>query len=388
MNVIRIAFLIRKLEIGGAERQLAQLAKGLDPKRFCPLVLTFYPGGAFEQELIDAGVRVQCLNKQGRWDLLAFQYRLIRALRDFRPHLIHAFQGPPNLLALLARPLAPGMRVIWGFRASNMDLSKYDYSRRVVATVMRRVSQRMDLAIANSNAGKAHAVSQGYNAAQFLVVPNGIDINTFHHDADIGLAVRRKWGVLDNVPLIGIVARLDRKKDHSTFLAAAAGLSIRHPTVRFVCIGEGSPEREAQLRDEAHELGITEKVIWAGGRTDMAAVYNALDINTLASRFGEGFPNAIGEAMAVGVPCVVTDCGDAALIVDTTGVVVVPGDREKLTAGWEQLLSLSTEDREVLRIRCRDRIKMNFSTESMIARSAEIYADTAKGLLPPVDDRG
>jgi glycosyltransferase involved in cell wall biosynthesis len=373
-NVIRIAFLIRKLEIGGAERQLAQLAAGLDRTRFQPLVLTFYPGGAFEQELIDAGVHVQCLNKSGRWDLLAFQFRLTKALRDFQPHLIHAFQGPPNLFALFARPFVQGMQVIWGFRASNMDLRNYDYSRRIVAAAMRIVSRRMDLAIANSHAGKAHAVSQGYGPEQFRVISNGIDVSTFCPDTEGGQAVRREWNISTDTPLIGLVARLDRKKDHSTFLTAAANLSTRNPSVRFVCVGEGSSERTEQLRNEARALGIAEKVIWAGGRTDMAAVFSALDLNSLTSRFGEGFPNTVGEAMAVGVPCVVTDCGDAALIVDTMGVVAAPGDDKALTAGWERLLSLSKRDRDALRLRCRERIRENFSTEKMISKSAELYA--------------
>ncbi len=383
MNVIRIAFLIRKLEIGGAERQLSLLAAGLDRKRFAPLILTFYPGGEFEKALLDAGVEVRCLNKSGRWDLLSFQYKLTMALRAFNPHLVHAFQGPPNLLALLARPFVSKMRVIWGFRASNTDLGSYDYSRRLVALAMRLSSRRMDMAIANSHAGRHHAVSMGFDSRKFYVVENGIDTGRFVRDMMAGANVRREWGIPTEAPLIGLVARLDVKKDHTTFLTAAAQIAASHPSIRFACIGWGSQQRLKQLQLLACNLGIEEKVTWAGVRSDMQAVYSALDINTLTSKFGEGFPNSVGEAMAVGLPCIVTDCGDAAAIVGETGIVVAPGDAIALAAGWEEILSMPKEKLKGLKGRCRDRIVEHYSTESMIAKSATLYAGLSHGCLEP-----
>ncbi len=88
---IRITFLVRALEVGGAEVQLSAVARGLDPDRFEVSVVCFYAGGALEQEIRDAGVRLCCLNKLGRWDLIPFFFRLLRTMRDLRPDFLHAF---------------------------------------------------------------------------------------------------------------------------------------------------------------------------------------------------------------------------------------------------------------------------------------------------------
>src|SRR6266436_6800917 len=117
---VRIVFLIRALVIGGAERQLVELAKGLDWSVFDVTVLCLYPGGAFADELSDAGVPVISLNKKGRWEVFGFLWRLARELRRLRPDILHPYMSGPNLMAILMKPILPSTRVVWGMRSSNM----------------------------------------------------------------------------------------------------------------------------------------------------------------------------------------------------------------------------------------------------------------------------
>ena len=114
----------------------------------------------------------------------------------------------------------------------------------------------------------------------------------------------------------------------------------------------------------ATKLNLAERIIWAGDQDDMPAVYNAIDIATTSSR-GEGFPNVIGEAMACGVPCVVTDVGDSAHVVGDTGIAVLPTDPEALAAGWLQMLQLSDSQRREMGDRARQRICEKFSVAVM-----------------------
>jgi glycosyltransferase involved in cell wall biosynthesis len=114
-------------------------------------------------------------------------------------------------------------------------------------------------------------------------------------------------------------------KGHKVFIAAAARIVTRHPDVKFVAVGDGSDQQRRALRDLAQELGLTERVIWAGQRLDMPAVISALDLSVSAS-FGEGFSNVLGESMSCGVPCVATNVGDSAKIVGDLGWLVDPGD--------------------------------------------------------------
>ena len=112
-------------------------------------------------------------------------------------------------------------------------------------------------------------------------------------------------------------------------------------------------------------MGIAEKLVWAGVRAEMPAVHNALDLAT-SSSVSEGLPTAIEEAMACGVPCVVTDVGDSALIVGESGIVVPPRNPEALAAGWQACLM---KDRVELGLKARSRILEGFSAERQIMRT-------------------
>ena len=371
--MIRIALLIRKLEPGGAERQLVALANGIDRRHFEPTILTFYPSDGSAAILGTGDAAITDLNKKGRWDLVEFEVRLVRTLRAIRPDIVHAFQGPPNLLALLAKPFVPDLRVVWGERASDMDLSQYDYSRRLTFALNRRVARYADLIVSNSEAGRAHARGHGFPADKLRVIPNGIDTDRFRPDPTAGAAIRREWNVAPDEPLIGLVARLDPKKDHANFLKAAALLKREKPNVKFVCVGGGTAERTTDLHARAGSLGIADRLVWVGERQDMPAVYNALDINTLSSAFGEGFPNTVGEAMAVGIPCVVTDTGDCRRIVEESGVVAPRSDPDAIAEGWRKLLALDDSQRSTLGKSCQDRIVSQYSLPVMIHSMEEIY---------------
>lgn len=374
---IRITFLVRALEVGGAEVQLSAVARGLDPDRFEVSVVCFYAGGALEQEIRDAGVRLCCLNKLGRWDLIPFFFRLLRTMRDLRPDILHAFLGPSNILASLIKPFVPRLRVIWGIRASNMDLSHYDITWRIGFALERRLSRNADRIIANSHAGRDYILDKGFCGDHLEVVPNGIDPGIGRGDLDARRKLRAEWGVAANEKLIGIIARLDPMKDHVTFLRAAAKLVAQRRDTHFVCVGSDGLADGGALRALACELGIADRVIWAGFHTDIAAVHNAIDIHTSSSAFGEGFSNSIAEAMASGVPNTVTDVGDSARIVGELGTVVPPRDPDALADGWRRLLSLDEEERRSLGERCRTRIHDNFSRSAMIKHMSAIYRDEA-----------
>nr|WP_277878921.1 MULTISPECIES: glycosyltransferase [unclassified Coleofasciculus] len=201
-----------------------------------------------------------------------------------------------------------------------------------------------------------------------LVIPNGIDTEHFKPSLETRAKVRTEWEISEDTILIGLVGRLDPMKDHPTFLRAAALLCKQRQDVRFVCVGTGSESYAQKLYQLAKKLDISEKVIWAGARADMPMVYNALDIATSSSSYGEGFSNAIGEAMACSVPCVVTDVGDSSWIVDDTGLVVLPQSSEALLAGW---LTCLGRDRNAMGLKARSRIVEHFSVKQLVEQTEE-----------------
>lgn len=372
--MIEIAFIIRSLECDGAERQLVTLAKGLDKQRFDVTVLYFYSGGVLplEKDLKDSGILAICLQKRGRWDLFGFFWRLVRYLKQINPQVLHGYLEGANLLAIFLKPFFPSTLTIWGIRDSIDRRTINDWLSRRLFTLECLLSRFANLIIANSHAGRAYHLEHGFPADKMVVIPNGIDTERFKPDPEAGARLRAEWGILENTILIGRVGRLHPMKDHSTFLKAATLLCEDRQDVRFVCVGSGPESYTRELYQLADELGISEKVIWAGARADMTAVFNALDIAVSSSCDGEGFPNVIGEAMACGVPCVVTDVGDSAWIVGDTGVVVPPKNPEALAAGWSDLLALTLPERVALGEKARKKIVEDFCVSKMV-QTTELY---------------
>lgn len=367
----RIVILVRKLDQGGAQRQLIALALGLKVLGRDVHVVSFYPGGAFAAELGRRGVPTYVLGKHGRWDTIGFLIRLINCLRHLQPDVIYSFMDVPNILVVTLKPLLTGTRIVWGVRASNMDLSRYNWLSRLAYWLECRLAYFADCIIANSHAGKHYAVANDFPGKKMVVIPNGIDTNYFRFDLKARQRVRSAWGVSENEILVGLVARLDPMKDHPTFLEAASRIAHERHNVRFVCVGDGPAAYAEALKQQAAALGLTNQLIWAGARDDMPAIYSALDIASSSSSYGEGFSNTIAEAMACGTPCVVTDVGDSALIVGNTYNLVSPGDHSALASAIERLVALSLEERRALGVEGRARVMSEFGINRLIQRTEQ-----------------
>lgn len=372
-DVIKVLFLIRSLGVGGAESQLVELVRALDKSAFDVTVATFYPGGGLQAEVLKTpGVRLVSLEKRGRWDLVPFFVRLLRRMRSAGTDVICGYMGA-NEVALLAARLA-GAKVAWGLRSSYVDFSQYDWLTRLLYKVGAWLSSLADLIIVNSWSGREHHVAHGYCPRRMVVVPNGVDTERFRFDPDGRVRVRAEWGIGEGEPLVGLVARVDPMKDYPTFLRAAGALARLRPDIRFVCVGEGEPDRRAELARLAESLEITSRLVWAGGRRDMPAVYSALDVLALSS-IGEGCPNVVLEAMACGRICVVTDVGDARRIVGDLGIVVPPRRPDLMAEGLLQALTRHAADGLA---ECR---RQRIVEEYGLERLARATAEHLKGLL-------
>lgn len=366
--MIRLFILIRSLEVGGAERQLVELVKALDKTRFAITLATFYNGGGLRSELQSLeGVNLISLHKKGRWDIVPFGMRLMRVVRRGRPHIVMGSMGIANELSLLAGRLARS-KVVWGLRASNVDFSHYSRISRWSFRVGAFLSGFADLIIVNSHKGMSHHIAHGYSGKHMVVIPNGTNTRTFRPDARAGAELRAEWNVAQDDVLIGVAGRLDPMKDHNTFLQAAALLAGRHSEVRFVCVGDGPDEYKAQLTRLASTLGLENRLVWAGRRSDMATAYNAMDI-ACSSSSGEGMPNVIAEAMACCVPCVVTDVGDSARLVGDRTWVVPPKDPTALCMRLEKLATMSKDERTSLGDAARQRVIREYSVEQLARRT-------------------
>src|SRR6266487_3114893 len=363
---MKIFFLVRALTYGGAERQLTLLAKGLSERGHDVVIAVFYSGGPLEKELYDTKVRIRPLNKSGRWDICGFLFRLIQAVREERPDVLHGYLWDPNLLTVVLKPLFPDIKIAWGVRSSARDLKRETWLDRLIIKLNCWLSGLPDVIIANSQVGRADYLAQGYPGEKMVVIPNGVDTERFDRDPKPRCRIRCEWGVTEQDHVVGLVGRLSPIKDHPNFLRAAALLAKKRKDIRFVCVGDGSPEYRQTLGVLAEELGLRGCLIWNEAREDMSAVYNALDI-AVSSSYSEGLSNVIGEAMACGVPCVVTNVGDSAWVVGNTGEVVPPKDPVALKNAIERSLDQKAYGPAQIRQGIVDRL----SVSNLVANTEE-----------------
>jgi glycosyltransferase involved in cell wall biosynthesis len=205
-----------------------------------------------------------------------------------------------------------------------------------------------------------------------VVLPNGFDLEVFKPDPAARLSVRQELGLPEEALFIGLVGRFYPLKDHYNFIDAAARLRAELPEIHFLLCGEGITPENKELAEWVNASGIRAHCHMLGQREDIPRITAALDI-ACSSSYMEGFPNVIGEAMACGVPCVVTDVGDSALLVGDTGMVVPPKNPQALANAWRELIEMGPDRRASLGEAARRRVGESFSLPAIAARYEELY---------------
>jgi glycosyltransferase involved in cell wall biosynthesis len=364
----RVLFIVNCLDLGGAERQLCILAAGLRRAGHAVGVFTLIRGGPYAEQLAaTTDVELLRVEKTGPLRILRFFWRAARLIRRFRPDVIHGYMDDANLLAALMRAGVPHARIAWGVRNVEALFQPGDWFSPIVAQLCRPLSWFAHVIITNSGQAAGSYAARGYPRHRMRVIPNGIDTGAFRPDAAGRARVRAEWSIASDELLVGLVGRLAPRKDHKTFLAAAAQLAGRRADVRFVWVGDGEEPYRSMVLRAMHASGLGDRLRHVPERRDMAAVYSAFDLATLSS-VTESFPNVVAEAMACGIPCVATDVGDTRLILGPHGWAVPPRDPDALARAWDEALSARGATRSRA---CRAHIVDHFGVERLVARTAE-----------------
>jgi glycosyltransferase involved in cell wall biosynthesis len=386
MNAEPIALMhvIVGLDIGGAEMVLYRLLTQLDRARFAAHVVSLRDIGPVGRCLMADGWPVYALGMRsgGVAALPSALVRLVGLMRTLRPRVVQTWMYHADLLGGLAAKLAGGIPVAWNLRQSNLAPQFNKRSTLLLIRACALLSHGLPARIVcgSEAARRAHA-RLGYARTKMCVIPNGFDLALFKPDAEARVAVRQELGLAADTPLIGVMARFDPQKNHRTFVAAAGLLHAHCPTVHFLLCGGGVTWENRALAAWIDGAGLRARCHLLGEREDMPRLTAALDVATLSSR-GEGFPNALGEAMACGVPCVATAVGDVPQIVGPTGVVVPPGDAAALAAGWRAMLALGLAGRQRLGQAARRRIAERYSLPAVAAADERLYCALARRAVP------
>ena len=385
--MITVLHLITSLGAGGAETMLYKLVAHSDRARFRHLVVSMIADGPLAEEIARCEVPVYTLGMRRGVPNPAAAIRFLLLLRHLRPDVVQTWLYHADLLGTLGA-LVTRVPVVWNIRSSFHYGLRSPISRACV-----RLSGVPAAVVVNSEAGRAVHAALGYRPRRWEVIPNGFTLPEAAGGEEARASVRRELGLPHGAPLIGLVARFDPLKDHETFLRAAGLLCREKPDTHFLLAGNGVTSANPTLCEIIAAEGLGARVHLLGERQDVPRLTAALDIAT-SSSYAESFPTVVGEAMACGIPCAVTDVGDSAHIVGDTGVVVPPRQPEALAAGWRQLLELSPDERRALGWRARARVEQLFALDRVVRQYEELYERVATGpgrcrrsLPPELEDR-
>lgn len=327
---------------GGAEAMLRNLVTAMDHEHWRTVVIVMdgRPWMKEMEELRAAGAEVHDLHAGAylRQDTLT---KLVRLLRKVRPDLLQTWMHHADFIGGWCARMAGVRHVVWGIhcREIHRNPDDSDLKMRVFKTLIGNSAKVVPSRIIScSEAAMGDHVPMGYPRARMVWVPNGIDTTRFVPDAEARAALRRGLHVPEEAPLVGFIGRFHEMKDLATWLRAAALLQARKPETHFwLCGGERhelGPCASAALSVMPHRS----QVHFTAFRTDPQRVYPALDVFSLSSRT-EACPMTVMEALSCGVPCVTTDVGDCARLLEGAGRVVPTRDPEALSRAWEEVLA-------------------------------------------------
>lgn len=375
----KVVHVIIGLELGGAETALHKLLTRCDRACFDPVVVSLTDLGPIGDRIKSLGIPVLPLGIDGPVSVACGVARLVYRLRAIGPDLVQTWMYHADLLGGLAAFIANKIPVVWGIRQSNLDPKLNKRTTIWVAKLCASLSRRLPAAViaCSRKAREAH-LEFGY-ADPIEVIPNGFDLQLFRPDPGARSRMRVTLGISSETLLIGLAARFDPQKDHKTFVQAAARVARRHSDAQFLLCGDGATRENKDLSAWLRDTGVAERFHLLGRRVDMPAINAALDIS-VSSSVGEGFSNAIGEAMSCAVPCVVTDVGDSAEIVGQTGRIVAPRDSVALADAIVALIELGAEGRRHLGAMARCRVAGLYEIGQVTRRYEEKYLEIINGV--------
>lgn len=374
---ICVMHVITGLYTGGAETMLFKLLSGANKDRYQNIVVALRSGGPMQEKFESLGIEVFNLQMSGYLQTLSGLLKLRLYIRRYKPHVIQGWMYHGNIVATLAKVLSfRNTPVAWNIRHALHDFHRKKFMTAVIIRAGVWLSFIPARIVYNSITSAKQHQKLGYSQSRTQLLPNGFNCEQFRPSSAAREKLRSKLNLAENTRIIGLVARYHPIKDFNNFIEAAAKLSTKYNNIHFVLVGTNVNYENIELMNLINKYELRNRLHLLGEQTDIAEITAGFDVAT-SSSWSEAFPNTIGEAMSCGVPCVVTNVGDSAVIVADTGKVVSPKDPDELAAGWEEILELNQEERLKLGMAARKRVVDKYSLAAIVEQYETLYAEIA-----------
>ena len=370
-----IVHIISNLNIGGAELMLYRLVTSpiFVSNDVQHVVISLKDEGEVGKILKAQGVFVHTLNLKNKFLFIQYFFRLFRLIRILKPQVVQTWMVHSDLIGGLAARLAGVKNVIWGVRTT--DYSVESFLTRIVRWCCANLSGVVPCRIVcAAQASLNNSRTAGYNLSKLMVIGNGFDVDKLNKFSGFGLSIKEELGLTAeaDILIVGCLGRFNAAKDHANFVRAAGLIATANRKIYFLMVGKDLDEDNKKLMNLIVDTGFKDRFILLGERDDPAACLDAMDVFVLSSST-EGFPNVLGEAMSMGVPCITTNVGDASVLMDGLEWVVPPRDSVALALKIQKLLTLSADERHYLGALGRERIIKKFSISETALQFLSLY---------------
>lgn len=371
---LKVTHIITGLSRGGAENALYRLiAAQPEPARHPVISLT--DDGIFGERLRSLGVTVRSLGlRRGSIPSPIAVLKLARWLRQLRPDIVQTWMYHSDLLGGLAARCA-GIPVCWGIHHTNLSAQHSRRSTRLTVDLCAWLSSQVPArAISCSTRAAEVHLALGYKVP-FEIVHNGLDASTWRPEPSLRGTVRGELGMAEHNFVFAHAGRDDPQKDHFNLALAFSHVHTAMPHARLILCGQGLAAEDGWFRSLPFSSSAQKAILALGARDDLPRLWQAADALVLSSSFGEALPTVVSEAMACGLPCVVTDVGDAAEMVGDTGFVVPPSDPAALAGAMLELGRLSRAEYTRRGVAARQRALDRFTLDRMSAGFHRVWSD-------------
>lgn len=365
-----LAIMIPSLKKGGAEGQAVVLSKNIDRKKW-RVILIVLSSYEHNLEFLDTVGDVDIFYIPNRGNLIKFLFEIKFILTSQKVALVNAYLVTSQAYAFCTRVLGWRGRLIFGVRDSLPIVRKKSIKDFFLDLIVFNPLFGPDLYIFNSTAGR---MNKGLfiKKKNAIVIYNAIDSQKFKPNLQAREYMLDRMDSCKNGLIIGLVANLNEHKDVATFVRAAQLVIEKDSSVNFVIIGEHETKYGAIAKELIAKYELKKQFHFLGVRTDIELLMPGLDL-LVSSSITEGFSNTIAEAMASGVPCVVTDVGDSSMIVDNTGYVVNAKNHIGIAEAIISFEKLTNAERTCMGQVARQRIIENFSQVSAMLKNKDAY---------------
>ncbi len=352
---------------------LFKLLKTIDRQRFEPVVISLTSIGEIGLKIRSCGINVSSLEINRKNPNIFKIFKLWFEIRKMRPAIIQTWMYHSDLLGGIVSYSAGYKRIVWGLRHSDPIDSCDKKSTQYVIKLCALFSRIVPISIVScSEKAKLSHSKKGYPKSKIRVIPNGFDIDDFKPNPEARRKVREQYKIPNDAQIVGMVGRYHLVKNHQGFLDAAKIVCKILPKCQFLFVGEGVDCNNTGLVEMIERRALSSNVHLCGRSDDISSIMAGFDVMASASK-AEAFPNVLAEAMACGVPCVVTDVGESADIVGDCGRVVPKDDMTALANNIIEILTLGSDNLKIVKENARKRIITKYNINRVVTKYQRHY---------------